>query len=498
MGQTVGGRRISSATPLQEASRERLQLLLLWAAGVACAGLMIASKVDIDTVKGMVFNEMLVRLLQGRFDMSPATIGYEAFVYKGHTYAYFGIFCALIRLPLLLVGQIGANATKLSVLCAAAVSLGARLAALNLALGRAQGVSRGLRLTILGGVTLGGESLQYLRPDIYQEVCSWGAALAAVFVLLAVLRVLGERRRAGWLYAGMASMAGLALLCRVSYGLGLSAALGAMLCVEAWRGRSRLAQLKTLAPAAVILALFMVATGGVNAARWDDPFAFVPMRYQRVLVQGQPDRLQRMERYGEVNVRRIPFALQYYFAPVWELQDRKGDMLLQKTQLKLFDCVELPPSSLLLSDAVVCLLAGAGLWALARRRAPVSDPALAWGALAGLACSGALMLVALSLAFRYRMEFYPALDFAACIGAASLRFDPRRQPNRLFLYLGGVGAALALISQSLYAYTPHGPALDLDMRGGWTTPIMDVIRGGDPNIAHMLPDGRRVTAANPG
>ncbi len=108
------------------------------------------------------------------------------------------------------------------------------------------------------------------------------------------------------------------------------------------------------------------------------------------------------------------------------------------------------------------------------------------------------MLLALSLAFRYRMEFYPALDFAACIGAASLRLDPRRQPNRLFLCLGGMGAAVAVLSQALYAYTPHGPALDLDMRGGWTTPIMEVVAGGDPNIAHMLPDGRRVTAAAAG
>ncbi len=244
-----------------------------------------------------------------------------------------------------------------------------------------------MRATILAAVTFGGESIQYLRPDLYQEVCSWGAALAAVFVLLAVRRLLEPDRRPGWLYAGMASMAGLAMLCRVSYGAGLCVALGLLFCVDAWRNRLELKALRTLAPAALILALGVAAALGVNAARWDDPLAFVPMRYQRVLVQGQPDRLQRLERYGEVNARRIPFALQYYFAPVWELQDAKGDMLLQKAQLKLFDRVELPPSSLLLSDAVICLLAGVGCgpWRAGEPPCPIPPwpgaPWRAWPAL---------------------------------------------------------------------------------------------------------------------
>ena len=471
---------------------DRLSVWLIWAAGVACAFGLISGKVDATPQSGLVFNEMLVRLLHGHFDISPAAIGGEAFVYKGRTYAYFGVFCALLRLPLLLTGGLGADVTKLSMACAAALSLGARLSAVRLAMTRAQGVSREVRLIILGAVAFGGESLQYLRPSIYQEVCCWGAALASVFVLLAVRRTFGREAKAAPLYAGMALVAGLALLCRVSFGLGLYAALGLMLCVEAWKRRARLADLRALAPAALVLALFAGIAGAVNQARWESPLSFVPVRYQLDLRRLMPDRVYRLDHYGEANLRRVPFALQYYFAPIWVLRDRQGALLFQQTQLDLFDSAELPPSSFLLSDPVVCVLAALGLWALARRSARIPDASYAAAGVLGLACPAVVMLLAISVTFRYRMDFYPVLDFAACVGAASLRLDPARQPRRLFLYLTGLGSLVSLFSLMLYCYAPMGPAVDFDMSGGWTTPMWEVAHGRSPFIGHLLPDGRRV------
>ena len=475
-----------------EAARQRWELLLLWAAGMACVVLLVAGKIDTTPGQGLVFNEMLVRLLHGRFDLSPQVIGDEAILHGGRAYAYFGIFCALLRAPLLAFGQIGLDVTKASIVAAAAVSLGARLVALNLALNRAEGLSRPLRLVILGAVAIGGESLQFLRPSIFQEVCSWGAALASVFVLLAARRIFASDRNTAALYAGMAAVAGLALLCRVSFGLGLYAALGLMLSVEAWRGRGRLLGLRAVAPAALILVLFAGAALGVNAARWDRPLTFVPFREQLALVRHGDDRLQRLDRYGELNLRRVPFALQYYFAPVWALGDGKGGLLLQQPQLQLFDDVELPPSSFLLSDPVICVLAALGLWALARRRGRLADPMLSGAALAGLALPIGVMLAAISLCFRYRMDFYPALDFAACLGAASLRPDPARPPTLKFLLLGGVGAATAVVGLSLYYFAPFGPTLDLDLSRGWRGPIQDMASGRNPYAGHLRPDGSRV------
>jgi hypothetical protein len=489
---TAGAARpIRSPWLLLRDATDRTQVAFFWAVGAACAIFLIARSVD-TTAFGLVFNDMLGRLLHGHFDVDPTTIKGEAIVYKGRTYAYFGIFCALLRLPLLLTGRLDVDVTKLSMMFAATLSLGARLAAASLAMKRAEGLSRELRLIILGALAFGGESIQYLRPTIYQEVCCWGAALAAVFVLLAVRRIFGPDGKTGRLYAGMALVAGLALLCRVSFGLGLYAALGLMLCVEAWNRRAHLLSLRTLAPAAVILALFVGLACGVNAARWDSPLTFVPVRYQLYIQRLLPDRVDRLDHYGEVNLRRAPFALQYYFAPIWVLHDRKGDMLFQQTQVELFDSAELPPSSFLLSDPVVCVLAAFGLWALARRPDRIPRAAHASATVLGLACPAVVMLLTISVTFRYRMDFYPVLNFAACLGAAALRLEPARQPNRLFLYLAALGAGVSLFSLMLYSYAPFGPAADLDMRGGWLTPIREVRQGLNPSIGHLLPDRRRL------
>ncbi len=469
----------------------RRTLLLIWALGLVCQALLISDKLDVTPARGLVFNEMLVRLLHGHFDLNPATIGDEAILSHGRTYAYFGVFCALLRLPLVLIGQTGLDITKSSILLASAISLAARLAAVDLALGQAKGVTRPLRLVVLAGVAFGGESLQYLRPSMYQEVCTWGSALAAVFVWLLARRLWDRQSGPQRLYPAMAMMAGSALLCRVSFGLGLYGALGLVLLVEAWRARRRLIALKLLAPAAMILTLFAGAAMGINAARWDAPLTFVPFSQQLALVRYGDDRLQRLERTGMLDPQRIPFALQYYFAPVWMLQDGRGRLLFQKTQLDLFDCVELPPSSLLLSDPVICLLAALGLAALARRRFDPQAAPLAGAALAGLACPLAVILSAISLSFRYRLDFYPALDFAAVLGAASLRLNPMRPPIPRFVALGAAGAAVAVAGLWANYNSPQGSALDLDLRCGWTTPIRDVAAGRDPHIGHLLANGRR-------
>src|ERR1035441_8288016 len=53
------------------------------------------------TDEGLTFNSMLEHLLHGRFDVDPEAIGNEGFLRDGRVYAYQGVFCALIRLPLL-------------------------------------------------------------------------------------------------------------------------------------------------------------------------------------------------------------------------------------------------------------------------------------------------------------------------------------------------------------------------------------------------------------
>ena len=476
-------------------------LTLIWLAGVAYAAALMTPALGAQVKLGLTFNDMLVHLLRGRFDIDPGVIGGEAFVRDGRSYAYFGPFCAVLRLPLLLTGRIGVDMTGASLLIASALSLACRLIAAATVLGGANGLAanRTLRWAVLAAAVASGESVQYLHPSLYQEVVSWGAALASLFVLLAVRLVLGIGRSRASAYAAMALVAGLALLCRVSFGLGLYCSLGLMLVVEVWRAsavRTKIVvTVRRLAPAVALLILAAGLAAGVNQARWGQPLTFVPLRYQVIAHQLYPDRLPRLARYGEINPRRIPFSLQYYFAPVWALADGHGQFILQKPQLELFEDVELPPSTLLLSDPVTCILAIAGVSALTSRRRWAMDAALARATLLGLAVPACLMLMAISLTFRYRMEFYPALDFAGWLGLAAWADHPDPLPKYAAPALGvvaGAGMVAASIGLMIYAIVPFGPATDLDMAHGWTGVVADRLAGRNVRIGHLMPDGRRL------
>src|SRR5258708_38929992 len=50
----------------------------------------------------LAFNSMIEYMSHGRFDVDPDVILQEGFTRDGRTYAYFGIFPSLLRLPILL------------------------------------------------------------------------------------------------------------------------------------------------------------------------------------------------------------------------------------------------------------------------------------------------------------------------------------------------------------------------------------------------------------
>ena len=51
----------------------------------------------------LTFNSMLEHLLRGQYDVDPNIVGTEGYLRDGRVYAYWGVFCALLRLPLTLV-----------------------------------------------------------------------------------------------------------------------------------------------------------------------------------------------------------------------------------------------------------------------------------------------------------------------------------------------------------------------------------------------------------
>jgi hypothetical protein len=267
--------------------------------------------------------------------------------------------------------------------------------------------------------------------------------------------------------------------------------------VRAWGAfrASKALPWRSILPTLLVLSAFAGLAGGVNYARWGDPFTFIPLELQDHGHAMFPDRLPRIQNQGAFYLGRIPFGLQYYFAPIWEFQLPDGRLLFEHAQVRDFEVVELPPSSLFLSDPTACFFAVVGAFTLLLRSGRTLSFATATGALVGLAVPAGAMLGAMAMAFRYRMEFYPMLDFAAAVGLFAVATRPAGFPKLALPGLaacGAVGAMVATSSWLLYNLSPFGSATDLDLSRGWSGLYEQMSKGQRPaEVGHLLPSGKR-------
>lgn len=435
---------------------------------------------DVPSQLGLTYNSMTLRLLEGRFDVDPAAIGYEGFVRDGRTYSYFGIFPALLRLPLVpfidLATVLVEGTYRYAASLLAASGGVAMVVTLQRHFGPADDVAT--RPLLIAAALSGPSVMLAIRPGIYQEAALWAWGLCAWFlaILLPALRA-GAKPSAGRLCA-LALLSGLCLLTRPTTGLGLMLGLGllllSMVLGEATKdgltGSGLLRRAirgvlrgEIVLPVLVVCSLGVVAAG-VNLARWGNPFVFADVRLQVALVEAYPDRLDRLARYGLFHPERFGLGVLYYFLPIWAWN--KGErFLFHDDVVRLFDAFELPPSSFFLTDPLTMLLAAAGFVALLRGRLPTFERARVFAVVAGFSVAPALMLVGWYMAFRYRAEFMPLFLLGACLGAISIGTAMARAAPRRRAWAGGllwVLLGLQLISAHahalIYAVSPYGPA----------------------------------------
>ncbi len=401
---------------------------------------------------GLTFNSMAAHLLAGRFDVDPAAVGAEGFARDGRIYAYFGIFCALLRLPWLAAGGAGVDATVLS--CAVAMGLTGWLKirmVLRLGARFPDSPNRAaMQALLIAALAFGGVQVELLRPSIYQEVVDWAGCLATGFVGLALEGLLGDgfgRRRLG----GMAVLAALALTARVSTGLGLYVALGLLVLLR-WPGW------RALPVVIVVLAAGLAVTLGVNVGRWGAPLEFAPLSLNLMAQGYAPERIGRAASQGAFNLARLGFGLQYYILPLWVLPDGQGGLLFATFRDYWLDAAELPPSSFLLTDTLLLALGGVAL-----RRLPAAawlDRRVVVGLALGLAVPPGLMLIAISMNHRYRTEFDGLFLLLGLLGAAMLLRQPAafgaglRRWLLIATAIGVVGSHATLLA---YQHSPFGP-----------------------------------------
>lgn len=420
--------------------------------------------------RDFILNSMLDHLLRGRMDVDSAIVGQEGFTREGRVYAYWGVLPALLRLPFAwLPGWQQVNFTPWY--CAAAVTLGlwAKLWTLRLVAADHPALPRWLIRTVIVALVLSGAQIAFLRASIYQEVCFWAATFGALFVAGAVHGLLRGFTRTTLTVMALACAG--ALLTRVSVAVGLFAAFGMLALVHLWRSRRDLTgYARSHAAAAAILLVAIVATALINQARWGDPFTFADYSLYNFNIT-YPDRLDRTVRYGLFNLERLPFGLVYYFLPFWAVTGADGQLLLSGMRDRLIDAVELPPSSFFLTDPLLLTLAvaGAGVVALVTQQArqwPFRTEAIL--VLLGLAAAPLLMLTAISMNFRYRLDFYALIEFAAFLGLVALaraRWIHTMQARRWLIGATVTGVLGSLVTMLLYKLGDFGPA-QLLLRNG--------------------------------
>ncbi|MGI4811657.1 MAG: hypothetical protein ACRYF2_26595, partial [Janthinobacterium lividum] len=161
--------------------------------------------------------------------------------------------------------------------------------------------------------------------------------------------------------------------------------------------------------------------------------------------------------YGSFNIRRIPYSLDYYFGIFWTLRNETG-FLFSEAHNRLYDVIELPQSSFLLTDlfAFACFVSGA---VLAHRQTTASERWTFAALFGGFAVQSALLLCAISTAYRYRQDFYPLIDLLMFSGLIMLGWVSFSQRNTL---RAGLAAAMlvsmvsAHVSLGLYKLSPLG------------------------------------------
>jgi hypothetical protein len=415
---------------------------------------------------GLTLNSMLLHLLDGSFDIDPQAIGLEGVQHNGRTYAYFGIVIALIRLPFLFARDFATtDYTRLSCLVAVSIMGSFNLASL-LTVWRAVGRPHTWPLFVLMilGVLFSGAQIQFLMASLWQEVCLWAAAFAAICGYLIIRGYYSARGFTPLLLTGLAGTAGLCLLTRVSTAAGLYAALGLLivaLLARAWRksgSEPRLVGIVTpFLPALLVLVFFILVAAGVNYGRWGNPFTFTGDIHSYPLAT--PAWLVRDAQYGNFNLIRMGYGLAYYFVPLWAMQGPDGGLLWSEFQQRTIHSVELPPASFFLSDPLLIGLAGFALFQLVRHRKAL-DRGIAISVLAGLLLPIILILSFSSTTFRYRLEFYPFLNLCAFLGLGALLSRPRHVPLVPIAVAAVVGVVGSHMFWLLYALGRYGDATE--------------------------------------
>lgn len=347
---------------------------------------------------GSCYDSLAKSLLQGRADVDPDLIGIEAFSVNGHTFMYFGLFPALLRLPFVVSGsQLVGYLSPLSCFTAGVVSIAA-FSALCMPHARRNPFMAAWALL---GFTLGTPLFFLgLSASIYHEAIMWALAGALWSVTSLLYLFSSGRRKIPWL-ALCAIAAAVALLARVTFGF------PAYLCVAAGFFASvREGGRKKIVGACLAV---LPAIGAVLVQMWYNYIRFDSIFIVALYKPGVFS--VNLDDFGGMsNWRRIPELLALYFLPSMENFSLSFPFVLMANPTysdpSLFLSYLEPVAALSVTAPWLVVFAIAGGVSIIRR--PVFGTALVAALLIG--CWYPILSL-YSITERYVAEFIPALVF---------------------------------------------------------------------------------------
>ena len=455
---------------------------------------------------GDVFDLQARAMLQGHLAVPDRSLGFEGFVVDGQTYAYFGIFPSLLRIPLFLVtDRLDGRLTAISMIVAYGVAIWSATAVVA----RTRALLRPGQPWTRSGLVLGGllllvvglgSNLIFLSSGawVYHEAALWGAA-GVLASFAASLRFYAHPRLRTVVVAGL--WAAVAWTSRGSVGLGPSIVLGLLgvahltgfrplpVLVPApsaalderggtgWPRRPRLA-----AALLVAAAVGPIVFGSFNTAKFGSATS-LPWDKQVASQAPWPDRQAALEEYGGslFSLRLAPAVLVQTFRPdlvrpsaTWPFirfhaaRPPSGDGVV-------FDTVE-PSGGLALGSPFLLILGGVGAVAIVRRRRRASgsgrsDAAILRPFLLGGAAGAFAPFTIAFIAQRYYTDAIPLLVVASAGGLAVVDAWADRHRERSWalrrrsvlagfgvLAIGGVAVFLALTWSYQRFLIPPDPA----------------------------------------
>jgi hypothetical protein len=427
--------------------------------GVAiCAWLLARAPTNaLTTLLGSIDDKQARALFAGHWDLPLKDLAIEAFKIHGHYETYFGVWPAVLRMPVLAVThRFDGRMTGPSMLLALVVALWAaagihwQLRTLlgdpdpnggPAPLGRGEWWATAAFQAALGA----GSIVAFLasRPLVYHEMEMWGIAggLASAYCLLRYVRAPSLRR------AGACSFAAtITLLSRPSVGFGVLASFGLVWLVAIFRRHDSMRLVFGFAGAALVP---LVLYGAMNVARFGSPFA-LPLQKQ-VFTSYDAQRQAALAANGGslFGAKFVPTTLLQYARPD-AVRFGRGFPFVNFPHERahvvghvVFDTLD-RSSSLPASMPGFCALALIGAFALLRGSRPGYRRArgLLWPIVLGGVLGTGFVVTIAYIANRYLADFMPPLVVLAIVGLRWV-IDARGPTRRRYLQ-GGVVALFLL------------------------------------------------------